>query len=102
MGAPLPLALGAIARRAGGRIAWLWAINGAGSVLGSVLATLVGLHFGIRATLLVGASFYVVALVLSRRVGSPDARAPGEVDSAECREPATSGGGPTSTARSTA
>jgi hypothetical protein len=101
MGAPLPLALGAISRRAGGRIAWLWAINGATSVLGSVLATLTGLSFGIRATLLAGAGFYALALILSRRVGAPDAGAAAAVDSAECQPPPATGGGPTSTAPST-
>jgi hypothetical protein len=101
MGAPLPLALGAIARRAGRRIAWLWAINGGASVLGSVLATLTGLHFGIRVSLLAGAGFYLLALILSRRVGSPDAASAHAVDSAECRETANPGGGPTSTAPST-
>lgn len=68
LGAPLPLGLGAVARRAERRIPWLWAVNGAMSVLGSVVATLAGLHLGIRATLLAGAAIYVVALLLSRRV----------------------------------
>lgn len=68
IGAPLPLALGAVSTRAGARIPWLWAVNGATSVLASVLATLVGLHFGVRAVLIAGAGFYALALLLSRPV----------------------------------
>lgn len=66
MGIPLPLGLGAVAARASGRVPWMWAISGATSVFASVLATCVGLHFGIRAVLLAGSAFYVFAIILSR------------------------------------
>jgi hypothetical protein len=38
---------------------WFWGINGAAGVLGSVLAVAVGISFGINASLIVGAGFYV-------------------------------------------
>jgi hypothetical protein len=68
LGAPLPLGLGAVGARAPGRIPWLWAVSGATSVLGSLLATMVGLHFGIVAILLAGAGIYSLALFLSGAV----------------------------------
>jgi hypothetical protein len=68
MGAPLPIGLSAVSARAPGRLPWLWAVTGATSVVGSVLATMTGLHFGIRAVLLAGAGVYGVILLLSRRV----------------------------------
>ena len=51
LGAPFPAGLSAVSERAGTRIPWLWAVNSATSVLGSVLATLVSIHLGIAATL---------------------------------------------------
>jgi hypothetical protein len=68
LGAPLPLGLGAIGLRAPGRVPWLWAVSAATSVVGALLATMVGLHFGIRAILLAGCGMYLLALALSGRV----------------------------------
>ena len=51
-------------------IAWYWGINGAFSVISSVLALVVAVFWGVTVTLLVGLSAYVVALValqLSRK-----------------------------------
>ncbi len=68
LGVPFPTGLRAVAERANTRIPWLWSVNSATSVLGSVLATLVALHAGISATLAVGALLYVVVLALSFKV----------------------------------
>jgi hypothetical protein len=68
LGAPLPSALVRVASHAPERIPWLWSVNGATSVLGSILATLTALHGGLRLTLLLGAIAYAVALALSLRV----------------------------------
>jgi hypothetical protein len=46
------------------RVEWAWAMNAASSVLGSVLAMLVAIHFGMNVTLACGAAFYLLALVL--------------------------------------
>jgi hypothetical protein len=70
LGAPYPAGLAAVAARAPGRVPWLWAVNSATSVLGSVLATIVSLHAGIDASLAVGAGLYVLAALLALGVGA--------------------------------
>ncbi len=71
LGVPFPTGLAAVAERASTRIPWLWSVNSATSVLGSVLATLVALHAGLSATLATGAGIYVIALALSFKVLRP-------------------------------
>ena len=71
LGMPFPAGLSAVAERAPHRIPWLWGINSATSVLGSVLATLCSLHFGISATLLTGTACYLGALALWPTVARP-------------------------------
>jgi len=71
LGVPFPTGLRAVAERANTRIPWLWSVNSATSVLGSVLATLVALHAGISATLETGAVLYVLVLALSFKVVRP-------------------------------
>jgi spermidine synthase len=68
LGVPMPAALRALSQRAPHRTAWFWAVNGGMSVLGTVLATLLALHYGSAVTVLVGAAVYVVALGLASRV----------------------------------
>ena len=75
LGAPLPTALVSVASRAPHRIPWLWSVNGATSVLGSILATLTALHGGLRLTLVVGAVAYAAAALLSLRVVTRQERA---------------------------
>jgi len=45
-------------------IEWAWAMNAAASVLGSVLAIVIALRFGLNATLACGAAAYAIALLL--------------------------------------
>jgi hypothetical protein len=68
LGMPYPAGLAAISRRAPTRIPWMWGVNSATSVLGSVTAVLVSMHAGIFATLCVGTAVYAMALLLSRKV----------------------------------
>jgi hypothetical protein len=68
LGIPYPTGLLAVAERAPFRVPWLWAMNSAMGVLGSVLATLVSLHAGIDASLAVGAVAYLCAGALGDRV----------------------------------
>jgi SAM-dependent methyltransferase len=68
LGMPYPAGLAAVAARAGTRIPWLWSVNSATSVLGSVTAVLVSMHSGITATIGVGVALYLLALPLSRIV----------------------------------
>ncbi len=45
-------------------IEWAWAMNAAASVLGSVLAMVIAIQFGLTVTLACGAAAYVMALLL--------------------------------------
>jgi hypothetical protein len=64
MGIPLPSGLAALRARDAATLPWLWGINGAASVLGSVLATLGSMHAGISALLIAGVALYVGAALL--------------------------------------
>lgn len=65
MGQPFPLGTGWIGRRRPSVIPWLWAINGVASVIGSVLASVIGLAYGFRIVSLVGMVCYGFALALA-------------------------------------
>jgi len=71
MGMPFPSGLRALhqnqqraddARR--GVVEWAWAMNAASSVLGSVLAMVIAIQFGLNVTLACGAAAYLLALLL--------------------------------------
>jgi spermidine synthase len=72
MGMPFPSGLRALVRgplpgRATGEnhaVEWAWAMNAAASVLGSVLAMVIAIQFGLNATLACGVAAYLLALVL--------------------------------------
>jgi spermidine synthase len=64
MGVPLPSCLAAVRARDAGRVPWLWGVNGAASVLGSVLATLGSMHAGITALLAAGIALYACVALL--------------------------------------
>ncbi|MBZ5630633.1 MAG: hypothetical protein LAO06_17395 [Acidobacteriia bacterium] len=71
MGMPFPSGLRALAagRSADGNtIEWAWALNAASSVLGSVLAMVIALQFGLSWTLACGALAYLAALALLPRL----------------------------------
>ncbi len=66
MGMPFPSGLRALAQRKAedNTIEWAWALNAASSVLGSVLAMVVAIQFGLNWTLACGGAAYLAALVL--------------------------------------
>jgi spermidine synthase len=67
MGMPFPSGLRALAfTKTGehGAVEWAWAMNAASSVLGSVLAIVVAIQFGLTVTLACGAAAYVLAVAL--------------------------------------
>jgi spermidine synthase len=69
MGMPFPAGLRTLAavthEGAGGNsIEWAWAMNAASSVLGSVLAIVIAIQFGLNVTLTCGAAAYLLALLL--------------------------------------
>lgn len=51
-------------------VEWAWATNAAASVLGSVLATVIAIRFGLNVTLACGAGSYLVALLLTSALHS--------------------------------
>jgi hypothetical protein len=72
MGMPFPTGLGALCSPGAGRsdsnaVEWAWAMNAAASVLGSVLAIILAMEYGLTATLICGAAAYSVAALLRPR-----------------------------------
>ncbi len=76
MGMPFPTGLRAVAglpapefpsaqAPADNAVEWAWAMNAAASVLGSVLAMVIAIQFGLTATLACGAGAYLLALLLT-------------------------------------
>ncbi|RPI68170.1 MAG: hypothetical protein EHM47_14830, partial [Ignavibacteriales bacterium] len=67
MGMPFPLGLRLLASKneavAGGQIPWAWGINGAFSVTGAVLATIIAVELGFIWVMIFAASAYLLALV---------------------------------------
>jgi SAM-dependent methyltransferase len=61
MGMPFPLGLRRLASANSSAIPWAWGINGTASVLASMLATLVAVHFGFTVLVVLAAALYVVA-----------------------------------------
>jgi hypothetical protein len=79
MGMPFPTGLRALASAtadsarqgdSGNAVEWAWAMNAAASVLGSVLAMVIAIQFGLNITLACGAAAYVVALLLTSALPS--------------------------------
>jgi hypothetical protein len=64
MGMPFPTGLGLLERAHHESVRWAWALNAASSVLGSASAIFLAIYIGLRATLVVGACFYVLALLV--------------------------------------
>jgi len=75
MGMPFPTGLRALAalpapefpagqQASDNAVEWAWAMNAAASVLGSVLAMVIAIQFGLTITLACGTAAYVLALLL--------------------------------------
>jgi hypothetical protein len=71
MGMPFPTGLRALAPKTAEQeettenaIEWAWAMNAAASVLGSVLAMVIAIQFGLTVTLTCGAAAYLLALAV--------------------------------------
>jgi hypothetical protein len=82
MGMPFPLGLEALGRRAPGAVPWAWGINASASVLSAVLATLLAIHLGFSAVIMMAIVLYLLALATfpvvraGRRNARPGARFP--------------------------
>lgn len=67
MGVPFPTGMMRLADTHEQAIPWAWAINGFASVVGAVLATLLAIHLGFAAVILLAALIYAIACVALRR-----------------------------------
>lgn len=65
MGMPLPTAMRLIKVYTQSYVPWMWAINGAFSVLGAVLSVAIGILYGASYAMIIGASTYFIALGIS-------------------------------------
>jgi spermidine synthase len=70
MGMPFPSGLRALANPQAGEakdnaVEWAWAMNAGSSVLGSVLAMVIAIQFGLNVTLACGAATYLAALLVA-------------------------------------
>lgn len=61
MGMPFPLGLARLARSAPAFVPWAWGLNGCASVIAALLALLLSIAIGLRATLIVALALYVFA-----------------------------------------
>jgi hypothetical protein len=64
MGMPFPTGLRRLEHRHPPSVRWAWSLNAAASVLGSAGAIFLAIYIGLRATLLVGGTLYLAALVV--------------------------------------
>jgi hypothetical protein len=65
MGQPFPLGMKWASSQTPDIVPWLWAVNGATSVIGSAMATIVGLAIGLRVVSVVGMLCYGLALAVT-------------------------------------
>ncbi|MBU4313738.1 MAG: hypothetical protein KJ821_02950 [Actinobacteria bacterium] len=66
MGIPFPLAIAKVKEKREEIVPWLWAINGCTSVVGSIAAVIISIHFGFFAVIGMAALIYIAALVTYR------------------------------------
>lgn len=64
MGQPFPLQLKRVEKNHNSLIPWVWSLNGAASVLGSVAAVALAMAYGFSAVILLGAVCYLAAIGL--------------------------------------
>lgn len=67
MGMPFPIGLSRLAGEQNDTndrlVAWAWCVNGCASIIGAVLATLLAMHLGISAVIILALLFYGIALM---------------------------------------
>lgn len=62
LGLPFPLGLCVVSEEAVSLVPWAWGVNGFFTVIGTISALIIGMTFGFKAALLVGALSYLIAL----------------------------------------
>jgi len=78
MGMPFPLGLARLSRTEPSFVPWAWGLNGCASVVAAILALLVAISFGLRATLMLGLALYLLAAWVGRRSIASEIRHAGE------------------------
>ncbi|MCP4470833.1 MAG: hypothetical protein GY815_09130 [Gammaproteobacteria bacterium] len=63
MGMPFPIGLSALTTGPPSLTAWAWGINGCASVISAILATLLAIHFGFNAVIVLALGCYLAAAV---------------------------------------
>jgi hypothetical protein len=76
LGMPFPLGLRLATLQTSSIGAWAWGINGFFTVIGTVLALILGMIFGFRVVLLLSALCYAGALLVARRQANAPAKTP--------------------------
>jgi len=71
MGMPFPKGLALLEQTAPALITWAWGVNGAVSVVASILAALLALSFGFSAVLALGAACYAGAWITAAGIHVP-------------------------------
>lgn len=66
MGMPFPIGLALVACARPSILPWAWGINGSASVVSAVLASVVAIHLGLTALVLIAALMYLAAGVVAR------------------------------------
>ncbi len=69
MGTPYPLGLRMVSKIGRENVLWMYAVNAAGSIIGSVAAMMLALSLGFRDALLIGGGFYLLALMTLPLIG---------------------------------
>ena len=64
MGLPFPLGLGRVSECASDLVPWAWGINGCASVVAAVMASLLAMHVGFTAVLVLALGLYAAAALL--------------------------------------
>lgn len=79
MGVPMPTGLAWLGERRPSWIAWAWAANSFFTVLGPIVAVMLGMSLGFRAVIFLGAFVYVLALVVLDRAQTREPTMPAQV-----------------------
>jgi len=68
MGQPFPLGVALLRERSERLVPWVWSLNGALSVLGSILTLVLAINFGYTTTMLIGPAAYLAAAVVAEEL----------------------------------
>lgn len=73
MGIPFPLGISRVATASADLVPWAWGINGCASVVSAILATILAIHFGFSAVVLIAVALYAITPILLRRTSTASA-----------------------------